>query len=113
MKHDENWVKRLTKKFLDEIGAYHYPAAASPYGVKGIPDIIACYNGRFVGIECKRPGRGGEKDRGCTRLQVITGQKIREAGGVWAVVDGEEDLERLRGELKLPAGQFATTTGAG
>jgi Holliday junction resolvase len=26
------------------------------YGSSGVPDIIACYQGRFIGIECKANG---------------------------------------------------------
>jgi nucleoside-diphosphate-sugar epimerase len=47
------------------------------YGTAGIPDIIACINGRFVAFEVKTPT--GE----LTRLQEITIERIRAAGG-WA-----------------------------
>ena len=47
------------------------------YGTAGIPDIIACINGRFVAFEVKAPtGK-------LTRLQEITIESIRTAGG-WA-----------------------------
>ena len=26
------------------------------YGSSGVPDIITCYEGRFIGIECKANG---------------------------------------------------------
>ena len=30
--------------------------ATGGYGASGVPDIIACYQGRFIGIECKANG---------------------------------------------------------
>jgi len=45
------------------------------YGMAGIPDIIACINGRFVAFEVKVPG--GK----LTKLQEIAIQKIRNAKG--------------------------------
>lgn len=47
----------------------------SPTQRAGIPDLLVCYFGRFVGIEVKRPG--GE----ATRLQERTMDVIRRAGG--------------------------------
>ena len=45
------------------------------YGVAGIPDIIACLNGRFVAFEVKtETGK-------LTKLQEITIQKIKAARG--------------------------------
>ncbi len=45
------------------------------YGTAGIPDIIACINGRFVAFEVKtETGK-------LTKLQEITIQKIRNAKG--------------------------------
>ena len=47
------------------------------YGTAGIPDIIACINGRFVAFEVKtETGK-------LTKLQEITIERIRAAGG-WA-----------------------------
>ena len=38
------------------MGAYHCMPATGGYGASGVPDIIACYQGRFIGIECKANG---------------------------------------------------------
>jgi len=51
----------------------------------GIPDIIACVNGRFVAFEVKRPG--GKP----TPLQEATIRKIERAGGVARVVHSAEE----------------------
>lgn len=58
------------------------------YGTAGIPDIIACVDGRFVALEVKQPG--GKP----TRLQEITLGKIREAGGIAAVVTSVQEAKQ-------------------
>jgi Holliday junction resolvase len=45
------------------------------YTKKGIPDLLACLDGVFFGIEVKAPD--GEP----TELQLVNLQKIRDAGG--------------------------------
>jgi len=52
----EKKVKEKVKKILKDIGAYHCMPATGGYGASGVPDIIACYQGRFIGIECKANG---------------------------------------------------------
>lgn len=64
------------------------------YGTAGIPDIIACMGGRFVALEVKQPG--GKP----TRLQEITLGKIREAGGIAAVVTSVEEVRSVLDEQK-------------
>ena len=65
------------------------------YGTAGIPDIIACVDGRFVAFEVKTPS--GK----LTKLQEITIQRINEATGyackVTSVGEVREILERLEG----------------
>lgn len=54
---------------------YAWKEHGGMYGVAGIPDIIACMNGRFVAFEVKtETGK-------LTKLQEITIQKIRDAKG--------------------------------
>lgn len=63
------------------------------YGTAGIPDIIACIDGRFIAFEVKQPtGK-------LTKLQEITIQRIRKASGKAYKVTSVEEvikiLERL------------------
>jgi Holliday junction resolvase len=83
----ERKVKAKVSKLLKERGAYHFYPVASMYGSAGIPDIIACYQGKFIGIECKA-GKGKT-----TALQEHNLQLIRDAGGISLVV--YEDLTEL------------------
>lgn len=60
-----------------------------PYSPAGIPDIIACVDGRFVGLEVKQPG--GK----LTLIQEATLRKITEAGGTAHMVTCVEDVSRI------------------
>lgn len=52
-KTPEGKVKDIVKRTLDELGVYHFSPFQAGMGRAGIPDIIACYNGKFVAFECK------------------------------------------------------------
>ena len=88
----EKKVKEKVKRILEKLGAYHFSPATGHGGRKGIPDIIACYKGKFVGIECKA---GKNKP---TKLQQIELNKIQDAEGI-AIVANEatssDDLEKI------------------
>lgn len=86
----EGRVKAAVKKFLDEIGAWHFSPVSNGMGRHGIPDIIVCWQGRFVGIETKAPGRRDNT----SPLQDREIAAIRKANGVALVVD---DVEQLKG----------------
>ena len=71
----EKTFENKIKKFLDEQGAWHVKFFANSFTKVGIPDILACINGYFVGIEVKaQNGKPSE-------LQLYNIKKIREAGG--------------------------------
>ena len=53
----EGKVKAKVKRVLDTHKVYHFSPPGMGLGRAGIPDIIACYDGRFIGIECKA-GKG-------------------------------------------------------
>jgi Holliday junction resolvase len=76
----ETKVKRAVVKILDEHGAYHFFPATHGYGRSGVPDIVACHKGFFIGIECKA-GKGVP-----TTLQLRELKLIDEAGGFSMVV---------------------------
>lgn len=85
----ENQVKRKLVALLDRYGVFHWPAAASPYGVAGAPDRLAVVRGECWGLECKRPG--GKP----TPLQTRFALRLLEAGGKWFLIDGEDALFAL------------------
>lgn len=85
----EKRVKTKVESILKGEGAYYFFPATHGYGRSGVPDIIACVNGRFLAIECKA---GANKP---TALQVREIENIRAAGGV-AVVANEENWDEVR-----------------
>jgi Holliday junction resolvase len=77
----EGRVKKVVTRQLKELGAYYFFPMTGGYGKSGVPDIIACYRGRFFGIECKA---GKNKP---TALQEKNLRDISEAGGSSTVVN--------------------------
>lgn len=71
----EKTFENKVKKFLESQGAWYVKYFANSFTKSGIPDILACVNGYFVGIEVKaQNGKPSE-------LQLYNVRKIREAGG--------------------------------
>lgn len=77
----ENKVKRNVRMILSDHEAYVITPSTGGYGASGVPDIVACIDGIFIGIECKTKGNKP------TKLQLKNLQKIVDAGGFAAVVD--------------------------
>jgi Holliday junction resolvase len=51
--HNEKAVKDAVKRRLKKYGAWYTMPYQAGYSARGVPDIIACYQGRFIAIECK------------------------------------------------------------
>lgn len=85
----EKKVKNNVVKILKDAGAYHFYPVASGYGASGIPDIVACLHGRFIGVECK--ANGGKP----TALQEKNLMDIVNVGGIAILVD-ETGIESLK-----------------
>ena len=81
-------VKKKVVDILKAAGAYYFFPATGGFGRSGVPDIIVCRNGAFIGIECKA---GSNKP---TALQENELKKIRAAGGNAFVVN-EDSLGAL------------------
>ena len=87
----ESKVKSKVKKMLAEHGAYYFMPATHGYGSSGVPDIVACLHGKFLGIECK--ANGGKP----TALQMKNLRELSSAGGIAVLVDetGFNELSNL------------------
>ena len=81
-------VKKKVKEILDQMGVYHFSPMQNGMGRAGIPDIIGCLEGQFIGIECKA-GKGTT-----TALQERELTRIQNAGG-YALVVNEENINQL------------------
>lgn len=77
----EKKVKKKVIEILKSYGAYYAMPVASGFGNAGVPDILACYRGRFIAIECKA-GKGT-----ATKLQLSNLHQISKAGGIALIVD--------------------------
>ena len=84
----ESRVKKKVKAILEKLGCYYFFPATGGYGKSGVPDVVACFKGAFIGIECKA---GSNKP---TALQELNLSQIREAGGM-AVVINEDTVSML------------------
>jgi len=88
----EKKVKEAVTKILKKYGVYYFYPVMGGFGRSGIPDIIACYKGRFIAIECKA---GKNKT---TALQEAELKKIEDARGYVMVVN-EENINYVEDSL--------------
>lgn len=88
----ESKVKSSVTTILKKLGIYYFYPVTGGFGSSGVPDIICCYNGVFVAIECKA---GHNKP---TPLQEAQMQKIRQAGG-YTIIINEENVSILESWL--------------
>lgn len=89
----ESNLTRGILKVLQQKGGFWFKVHGHPGQRRGIPDIIGCYKGKFVGLEIKIPGRQNKT----TALQKQVLGQITQAGGVGKVVTSKKEaLEVLR-----------------
>jgi len=93
----EKKVKDKVKKILKENGVYFFSPVTGGYGASGVPDIVGCYRGRFIGIETKA---GSGKP---TALQEKNLMEISEKGGI-AILVNENGIKYLENmfSVELP-----------
>ena len=87
----EKDIVAAIKKYLASLGSdvFFWKEHGGPYGTSGVPDIICCYKGRFLGLEVKLPsGR-------LTELQKRAIQKINDAGGIACRVESVEQVQNV------------------
>ena len=90
----ETPFKNRVEDLLDEHNAWYIKYwAGSKFTKEGIPDILACINGKFYGIELK--GDGGRP----SLLQLKKLKQIRNAGGI-GVLLYPEDLQYFEELIK-------------
>lgn len=75
MAGEKNFENKI-KKYLDSKGIWYVKFFANAYTRRGVPDILACVNGRFLAIEVK--AEGGR----LSELQVVEMNRICDSGGV-------------------------------
>lgn len=89
----ESKVKKAVVDILKSYGAYYFFPVTGGFGRSGIPDIIVCYRGHFIAIECKAEGKAP------TELQKRELQRIKDSGGDALVIVGTGGAVKLRNLL--------------
>lgn len=84
----EKDIENKIKKYLKSQGAYFIKTHGSAFQKVGVPDILACYKGRFMGIEVKDIGKKPNES------QIIHINNIIKAGGIAFATDNLEDVIR-------------------
>ena len=95
--HNEKSVKDAVKRRLKKHNAWYTMPNQAGFSQRGVPDILACCNGVFIGIECKF---GKNKP---TALQEQQLEAIQNAKGVSLVVH-ENNLKSLEAVLEAVSG---------
>jgi hypothetical protein len=94
----ETKVKRKVTLILNKYDAYFFFPASNGFGRAGIPDIVVCYRGQFIAIECK----AGKNTT--TALQRRELSAVEDAGG-YALVINESNIDQVIAVLDQLKGQ--------
>lgn len=92
-------VKKIKKKLTTTVGGFWVKLHGGLFQVVGLPDLVGCVRGRFVGIEVKVPS----KLHKVTPRQQFILDMITEAGGLAFVTDSVDTaVKRVRRWLREP-----------
>ena len=80
----EKAFENQIKKYLKDHGAWFLKTWSNGVQRAGVPDLLACYKGKFIAIEVKAEnGRASE-------LQRYEVEQIRKAGGIAMILKPSE-----------------------
>lgn len=88
-------IGKKIREFLESEGAFVFKVHGGPQMLAGLPDLIGCYKGRFIGIEVKQPGQKP------TARQEFVHRMIRKAGGEVIVATCVEDAHNLLDNMEV------------
>ena len=83
---------RIVKKIRDALhahGAFVFKVHGGPHMMAGLPDLIVCMKGQFIGVEVKTP------DGVLSQRQRYVHNMIRSAGGKVIVATSVDDVREL------------------
>ena len=83
----ESTIQNKIRLWLEKQGYYVVKVIVA--NKKGVPDLIVCVNGKFVGLEVKTP-KGTPSE-----LQSYNLGKINECGGLAMIVRSVDDVKEL------------------
>lgn len=80
---------RIKKRLLEERPGFWQVIHGSAVQARGLPDIVGCWKGRYVGLEVKVPGKELEP------IQAHRIKQILRAGGIAGGITSYEEAEAL------------------
>lgn len=92
MPAEKNFENRI-KSFLKENNIWFVKFFANGFTKSGVPDILACIKGKFVGIEVK-----AEKGKP-SALQIFNKEQIEKSGGI-AYILYPKNFEQFKKDVK-------------
>ena len=81
-------IRKMLKEEFPQVWTY-WPVS-NGMGTHGIPDLIMCAGGKFIGIEVKAEGKK------VTLLQADQLQRIESSGGMAMALVGKDAVDKLR-----------------
>jgi hypothetical protein len=96
---EKNFKKKVKSVLQDIDGIYFFVKEAA--AIRGIPDIIGSYKGRFFAWELKRSEKVANQWRDGHELQKYNINKITKSGGIGRIVYPENFQECLEELLNL------------
>lgn len=102
-KQPESKLSRDIQKLIRSRGGYCFKVWGNPMMPAGIPDIICCYHGLFVGFETKMPLGGLQK------IQAHTHRKILNADGFVFVPRSVQDASDALDEIEIYLSAWVNT----
>jgi Holliday junction resolvase len=87
----EKQVLDAIRKYLRSKGAYVVKQHGSGMSEAGVPDLLCCYKGRFIGIEVKR----NHVQSRVSKIQEQHLLRIRAAGGIAIVARQVQDVREV------------------
>lgn len=89
----ESKVQKDIIDYLHSIGAWTVKTIKC--NKSGVPDILACYEGKFIALEVKRDEASRKKSDKDQPLQVRQINQIIRSGGIAAKVISVEEVKKL------------------
>ena len=92
---ESDLIKAISNYLKTVPNLFFWKEHGGMYGTAGIPDIIACVDGRFVAFEVKtETGK-------LSRLQEVTLGRIRDAGGKAYMVRSAAEVAEIMKEMEV------------
>ena len=99
----ESRLQREVVKYLKSVsGLFYFKVHGGTMQQPGIPDILVCYRGRFIGFELKAHNKRP------TPLQAHTMARIVSCGGMALVVYNISDVQAVVERVELETHTFGT-----